>query len=111
MRLQLFDTRLIARLKRERLFASSLSPGSATPFPWTKMASAKMRSCIVVHLVLLALLTLLAGVQRLLGLEGRFSRLYADPHAPRQCVDSIPVTLELVRAPKSVRAFCAEYMR
>jgi hypothetical protein len=66
------------------------------------MASPKMRSCIVVHVVLLALLTLLAGVQRLLGLEGRFSRLYADPHAPRWRVDLLPVTLELVRAPRSV---------
>jgi hypothetical protein len=70
-----------------------------------------MSSCIVIRVVLLACLTLLAILQRLRGLNLPFSRVCAYPNAPGRRMNFTLVTLELVRAPKSIRAFCVGCMR
>jgi hypothetical protein len=143
LRLHLVNTRLFPGVK--------LTLASATPSTRMKMSPPKMRSCIVIHVVLLACLTLLANFQRLRGLKGRFNRLCTYPNAPGRRMNVTPVTfalvwtskhhraiwtreiryfwnawnmwcwlrrgtvvpvaLGLVRAPKSIRAFCVGCMR
>lgn len=102
MRLQFLNARTSAPFHRQGQGRSSnFTSWSTPPFARAEMASSKVRGRIVVHIVLLALLALLADVKSFLGLEGRLLWLNAYPDTLHGRVYVLPVALKFVGSSES----------